>query len=359
MKLSVNDRFVDRTVEKFNEFSLTLSHNAIASQFGFAFYFDPDNERHKELTCVGHYHGVTVSENGETLITGIMVKQGFGRASAKEMTQFSGYSSPGTLEDCNIPPSVYPLQSNGLSLKNIAEKLLAPFKIEIVIDPAVSDRMNQSFDTTAGSEGQTVKDYLHELAAQKNIIISHDEMGRLLFTETKANSEPVLDLDFTKPSVPAISSRFNFDGQGMHSHIYVQKQAGIDGGNAGDHLIRNPYVVGIYRPKVITQTSGDDNDTALVAKRELANELRGITLTIETDRWIVNGKILRPNSIITVLDPEQYIYVKTRFFIESINYIGTTEKTTATLNCVLPEVYTNEVPKSIFEGINLFAKPHV
>lgn len=360
MILKVNDRFVNRKVDYFNEFTLHLAYNSVASSFGFRFYFDPYNERHKELACVSHYHGVQVEEQGELLLTGTIVDQDFGQASQKEMTTFSGYSRPGVLEDCEIPPNLS-LQADGLSLKQIAQRVLKPFKIDMIIDDAVASKMSKSFDVSAASDSATVKSYLTDLAKQKDIIIGHDELGRLLFTEAKTTLSPILDFDLTKGSIPGIKFRFKFGGQGIHSHITMRKQAGIDGGNAGEQTLRNPYVVGssAYRPTVKTQSSGDDNDTSLAVRRALANELREIRLTITMDRWIIDGKIIRPNNVITIFAPELYIYKKTTFFIESIDYTGNQKSTTAVLNCVLPEVYTNQVPVSIFAGINLYAKPHV
>lgn len=360
MILKINDRFRNRKVLFFNQFSLNLVYNSNASQFRFQFYFDPNNPEHKELACVTHFHEVTLEHEGELLLTGVITSQQFKASSVKELCSFSGYSKPGILSDCQIPPSIYPLQSDGLTLQQIANKLINPFKrnygLEMVVDPAVQSKMNQVFATSTANESQTIIDYLSGLAKQKNIIISHDEKGRVLFTEAKTNIDPILNFDLRKGSIPGTTFTMNYDGQGMHSHITVQKQASIDGGNAGEQTIRNPYVIGsVYRPAVKSQTSGDDNQTFSAAQRELSNELKGLPLTIETDRWIVDKKILKPNNIISIIAPEIYIYRKVNFFIESINFEGDEKSTTATLNCVLPEVYNGKTPTSIFSNINLHA----
>jgi len=171
-----------------------------------------------------------------------------------------------------------------------------------------------------------------------------------------AGLDLAVDQISTKGIPEGTSLELNYDGQSMHSHIYMQKQASIEGGNAGQTVTRNPYVIGsVFRPTVKSQSSGDDNDTGLAAKRELSNEIKGLTLDIETDRWMHNGKIFRPNTIITVYDPELYIYKKVRWFVESVTYEGNNTTTTANLKCVLPEVYSNKTPVSIFTNINLHA----
>jgi prophage tail gpP-like protein len=278
------------------------------------------------------------------------LNQGFSSSPVKEMVSMSGYSLPGVLEDCEVPPTLYPLQSDGLTLKEIAQKLLQPFELEIKIDPAVSAKMNQALKKSTASESQNIKSYLTELAAQKKIIVSHTEKGEVLFTEAKTSGKPVVHFE---GDIPGTTLKLQFNGQGMHSHITVMKQADSDGGNAGEYTIRNPYVPFVYRSKVLTQSSGDDNDTKEAAMMALGSELKGLVLTITTDRWEIDGKIIKPNTMISVKCPEIYLYNKTEWFVESVNYVGDNVSTTATLTCVLPEVYNGKIPKYLFEGINL------
>jgi len=310
------------------------------------------------LACVSHYHECTIHDEGELLLTGFILSQSFSVKNTKQLCTINGYSKPGVLEDCEIPPTLYPLQSDGLSLAQIAKKLIQPFKLKMEIDPSVADRMNKSFKTTTASETQKIKDYLTEIAKQKNIVITHNVKGELLFTEAKGKQVPVLEFDLTKGSIPGVSFDFTFSGQGMHSHIYLQRQADMDGGNSSEYMIRNPYVLVVYRPTVKTQSSGDDNDIGLAARRELSKELANLKWTIGLDRWRVNNALVKPNTIVRIYAPELYGYVKVDLFVESIDFSGNEVSQTAVLNCVLPEVYTNEVPTSIYKGINITRKPH-
>jgi len=153
--------------------------------------------------------------------------------------------------------------------------------------------------------------------------------------------------------IPGTNFSHNFDGRAMYSHITVVGQASADGGNARQATIRNPYVPVFYRPKVVTMSSGQDTDAQDAAQRELAKELEGLTLSINTDRWEIDGKIIKPNNIIEILAPELYIYSKSDFFIRSIDFVGDEKETTASINCILPEVVNGKYPVSIFEGINM------
>lgn len=359
MNLKINHRLGIVDVKFFNSFSLNLKYDSVASTFAFNFYFDPKNKEHAELACVSHFHEAIVEHNGETLITGYILSQVFNSSAKKELVQVGGYSKPGVLEDCEIPTSLYPLQTDGLTFREIAQRLISPFKLKMKVDEiarrdasqgiTVTEKADKKIDKSTAAESQNIKSYLTELAAQRNIVLSHNEFGDLLLTEANTAQKPILHFD---SGLIGTNMSMSFSGQGLHSHITVIKQADDEGGNAGEVTIANPYVPIVYRPKVITQTSGDDITIDETAKNALAAELKNIVLTITTDRWEVDGKIIRPNNIVTVTDPELFIYQKTDWFIEEVSFTGDSKKTTAVLKCVLPEVYNGKTPK------NIFVNPH-
>jgi len=349
MNLKLNHRLGVTDIKYFNAFTLDLKFDSVASTFGFKCYLDPYNREHAESACVSHFHEAIVEHNGKTLVTGYILSNNFVRQSKKQLVQFGGYSKPGVFEDCHIPTDLYPLETSGLSLAQIAKKLAAPFKIKVVVDPDVSSIVNKVIQKTTPKETQTIKDYLTELATQKDIIITHNEKGDLLFTKAKTNLSPLFEVS---DGIIGTDIELSFDGQAMHSHITVVKQADSGGGNSGEYTIENPYCPIVYRPKTVTQTSGDDISVKETAKNELIAELKNIRLTITTDRWEVNGAIILPNNLVTVYSPENFIYKKTDWFIESIKYEGDEKQTIATLNCVLPEVYNGKEIK------NIFVNPH-
>lgn len=347
--LKISDRLKIRTIQFFNNVSLELRYDSIASVFKFDCYFDPENHDQEELFCVTHYHECIIEYNGLQFLHGYIISQGFRNSSTNQFAQFGGYTLTGVLEDCNISPDSYPLQYNGLSLAQIATKLLAPFKLKTIIDPAVLSLMNQSYQETTAEPTDTIADYLTKLANQRNIIISHDEYGRLLFTRIASSTLPVLNVE---EGLIGTEMTMMFSGQSMHSHITVLRQADKDGGNAGQYTIQNRFVPIVYRPKTITQNSGDNNSTKQAAQNALAAELKNVVLTIKIDRWMIDGKIIKPNSVISVLNKKLYIYKRTKFFIESVSYNGNSEEHTAELTCVPMACYDGSEP------YNIFVDPH-
>jgi len=352
MELYINDRIRVRKLSLFTEFAVTLRFDTVASAFSFSAYFNPDNIEHKEMMCIGHDHIAKVKHNGEDLITGYVMNQKFTDAAAKSLVSFSGYSLPGFLEDCQIDPSSYPLQNDGLSLREISSRMLKPFGLKMIVNGSVSALMDETFDETTAEATETVKDYLTKLAAQKGIIMTHNEAGAVIFTRADTTRQPIIHYQ-KEGGTPFTKMELDFNGQGMHSDITIVQQADDEGDNAGEASTKNPYVPFVHRPRVITQTSGTDIDTDKAARMALSNELKNLKLIITTDRWEIGGKVIKPNNMITVVNPRVYLYKKSRWFIEQVDLRGDQAGTTATLTCALPEVYNNEAVKYLFKGINL------
>lgn len=375
MELIINDRIRQRKIDKFNSVRVTLRYNTIASTFSFDFFYDPDILETKELACIGHYHICKLYHNGELMLTGQMLSEGFTNTSTRQLVAIGGYSLPGILEDCQIPsnaaidaaiasgnlkikppdsiPYCYPLQSDGLSLRQIAEKLIKPFNLTMVIDPSVKDVMEEPFSETSAEAKDSVKHYLTELATQKNVNITHDIKGNLVFTKVNTDLKPIFFFNVPKGGLPGVKMNLDFNGQQMHSHITVMQQADADGDNAGESTIANPYVPFIFRPKTIIQSSGDIIDTEVAAKNALAAELKGLPVKVSLDRWTINDKLIYPGQMISIKNPEIYLFNKTDFIIESVDYKGDQKELTSVLTCVLPEVYNNKTPQYIFKGINI------
>lgn len=378
MILKVNDRVRVRTVDFFDGFKLTLSHDTIASVFSFDFFFDPKNRQHAELACLSHFHEAIVEHNGERLLTGYIVGNTFNSKSTREPAQLGGYSKAGVLEDCKIPPKYFPLETVGLSLKQIIEKYIEPFDLSlevdtdvtedaelafisngesddsevdsVVINKPIDDRLNRSIDRANASISQSYLSFFTELAVQRNILLSHNSFGNVLITKPKATGKPIAHFE---NGTVGVTVTLTFNGQGLHSEIWGVKQADSEGGNAAEDFIKNPFVPIVYRPTTVVMTSGTDISMQEFLQKELAKELKeNIKLVITTSTWVIDGKIIRPNNIITARNDDVFLYKKTSWFIETVEFTGNAKETTAVITCVLPEVYNGKTPTNIFVDVH-------
>lgn len=342
MILKVNNNQFDY----WDSIEVTLRFDSVASSFSFSGYFNPNNPDHRELYRPLSYHAATIEYEGQRLITGTLITPGFSSEAQPQLATLAGYSVTGVLEDCEIPTSAYPLQNNGVSLKQIADKLCKPFGIKVVVDAAATKKANETYTVSTADHKQSVKATLAELASQKNLVLTHDAMGNLLITIANTAQQPVYN--FIPGNAPdGTQMRLSVDGQRMHSSIHVIGQPTVDNPNARQSTVTNPYV-STFRPRIVRQTSSNNNDAQPGARNYLSEELKAIKLNIDIVGWVLGGSIIRPGSIITVKDPALYLYNTTRFFVEEVTYHKSANEERATITCVLPECYNNETPKNIF-----------
>lgn len=330
MEIYVNNK----RVNFFSDIQITLDFDTIADTFGFKLYFNPENDLHRELTEIGSFYDVRLlSDDGELLLTGYIIGQSFSSSSAPELVIIQGYSKTGVLMDSNIPPSLYPLQTDGLSLLDISRKLTEPFGIK-VINKTTGSAITQSIPETNASETQSISGYLSELASQRDIVMSCDIEGNLVFKSSQADSLPVAS--YTQKTIGVESMQLTFNGQNSNSEVTVMKEASdIPQDDSGQDTISNPLVKRTFRPSVKIQTTGDEIDTSKAARIALATQLKNLTLLIELSQW----QQIRPNQVIEVENPEIHIYKKTKFFVESVTMTRNPERQNMSLKCVLPEVY--------------------
>jgi prophage tail gpP-like protein len=369
--LKVNDRIKLRNIKFFNDDKISLKYDSLASTFAFAMEFDPDNKEHAELACVSHIHECKLiyeheDKSEELLITGFMLSQAFQDDAKSHLANISGYTKTGVLEDCDIPISIYPLESNGLTFREIVQKVIKPFGdprkggFKFIVRSGKADskftedqKVDRKIDKSTAPESKNIKEYLTELATQKNLVLSHTPEGNLLVTTANTGGKPLFEIDADRnPGVGYVSMSLVYNGQPMHSEITVIRQADIDGGNSAEYTIKNPLVPIVFRPRVVSLTSGDDVTIEEAARNELGKELKAITLNIVMDRATINKKFITPNNTIIVRNRKLFLYNKTKWFIEGVDFNGDAEKETVTLTCVLTYVYNNQTP------VNPFVDPH-
>lgn len=333
----------------FSNLNIELTYASIASRFSFDAFFDPEVPELVDLLKPLTYRTVEVAsqETGEKLITGTLLNNSYKSAKTTLLTNLSGYAKTGVLGDCPIPASEYPLELNGLNFQEIAERLCTPFGISVVRGPNTQPA-DEVFETIKPTLTQSVSQFLSETAAQKNLVISHDESGNLLIDRFTQEVKPVA---FFEDGDTGLTINLNVSGQAMHNSISVLKQASRDTENASEEAFDNPFV-DVFRPLVKQQSSGTASNTQEAARNSVLSEIKqGIVLTITTDRWEwVNEspELIRPNRIISVKAPNAYLFEQTNFFVESVSLRSNEREQTATLRCVLPEVFNGQNPKNIF-----------
>jgi prophage tail gpP-like protein len=354
----------------FNKFTVGLNYNGVASVFSFDGYFKPADKDQRKLFMPLSYADCQVLFDGNPILTGTILNINTSANPEPTLNSISGYSKTGVLEDCEVPLGENSLQSDNLNLKEIAEQLLQPFGLKLVIDSVIQDVNtlypengedtegqsaldgveNDNYAQQNAKETETIKDYLSKLCIEKNIILTHNALGNLVFTRVKSDKKSIATYTENKPSTKISLA---VDGQKIHSDITMSPQVSLYTDTANEETVTNSLVK-VYRPtykKQQTDTSYKSflKDSAIKVR---GSELRAIVLTIETNEWIwFDGKknhMIKPNDIIDVISPQNFMNNRTSWFVEEVILKGDDKSSTAIINCVLPECYNGNEPKNVF-----------
>jgi len=330
-----------RIIEHFTELNIQMNLDSIASTFGLRVRFNPENDDHKELFKPLQYHKVEIFSDSKKLrFTGVLLNHSFDSDSSFNLLNISGYSLSGILEDVTIPPSLYPLESNNRSLKDISSMLCKAYGVGIVFDSSVSNEVNRVFKKTTADATETVKGYISKLTSQRNILLSHNEKGQVVMFKPNVNAKP--KYYFNKDNSLSMSS--NWNGQGMHSHINVVRQPSKE--NAGVSTVDKAInkLIGVFRPTTKVLSSGEDTDTKKAADNELASELKNITVKVELQGLFED---IVPGDLINIHNHEIYSFAYSRWIVSSVTLNKNENSENTSLDLVLPETYSGEIPKPI------------
>ena len=344
----------NKSFDLFESFSLDSSLDAVASSFQISLKY---KEEYDSIFTPLSFKNIKIFDNQKLILNGTIINHSFQSDSNTNLVVISGYSTAGILEDCTMPYELYPLESINKSLNEICKKILPYFGIEYIIDESVSREMNLVFTKSIANPEDSVKSYLSKLAAQRNIIISHRQDGKLLFFRPKANIKSKGIFDKTN----TIGASFDIDGQSMQRKLYVLRQPTmpkLPRRKKGDpprekvkvrgkfyDVIENNLVQDAKRVSVKLMSSGEDLDTKQAVNNYLMDQLKNIKLSISFYEW----KDLEIGDLIEYQNDELKLFKPVQFMVTSINKSFDAESNMYEISCNLPEAYAGGSPKNIFQ----------
>ena len=321
IKLKINNQIF----ENFTDFEVNLMRNTVASTFrftGFTKYFE-----------IVKYQDCEVYFDNDKMITGTILNPAFTYNKKPTLTTISGYSKTGVLEDSNMPVSLYPLQFDGLNLKQIAEKICREFGLKVKILNSES-QVNLPFEKVSASPTESIKSFISKLANQRGVILSHDNESRVLLFKVLGKVAPRENLTFDD----AMNVTFTPNAQGFHSSITGLRQAKTFDNNTQQITVNSPFIKNVLRPKVITIEDGDELQETV--NKAVCAEAKSFSLKLQFE-GLYN---IRSGFYITLDGP--ILKQRTKFLIESVKFSGNKSGSTTTLDLVLPCVYTGVLPGS-------------
>lgn len=329
--------------EFWNRIALTLSMDSAAS-FTLGAPFDFGDTSMRESFRPMRFDPIRIAIGGETFLTGTMVDVNPGYSVAGNVVACQGYSKPGVLMDCPPPASMAPLEFDNQNLQQIADRLLQPFGIKAIFLSEAGAAFGP--DRVACDPSQTVWKFLAGLAAQKELVMSADSDGNLIFQKQIETGSAVTFLQSGQPPLLSVSPKFK--PQQYFSHITGVQPPSFEFLPGEQYTVKNDRLDTVIRPHVfqVPDMDGGDLKAAVETKagRMFANAV-SYNVTVNTWRDPF-GNLWKPNTNVELTAPEAMIYNDLyEFTIRSVTFTKANNQFFATLNLVLPGSFSGKIPE--------------
>ena len=311
------------------------------SMVGLGVPFEPDAPDFKENFRPFSYNNVDVMVGGSHLFSGIMMNVNPVLGPKSNKISVSAYPLAGVLNDCTAPASAFPLEWNGLGLKEIALSLASLFGLGIDFNVD----QGAIFDQVALKPTQKVLSFLIELAKKRNLIITNTSRGQLLFWRSVNVGSPVAVLESESPLF-AVTPQFN--PQNYFSDITgIEPVTSFGGGS--QVTVRNPLLKGVIRPMTFTVQDTENADMQAAVNSKIGRMFGDMaSYNVELNTWRDSaGDLWEPNTTILLTAPRAMIYNQYEFLIRTVTLKRDKKTETANLNLVMPGAFSGEIPESL------------
>jgi prophage tail gpP-like protein len=254
-----------------------------------------------------------------------------------------GYPLCGILNDCMVPPTKYPLECMGLTIKGIADAACDPYSIPVVFDGDIGP----AFTEVSIEPTDRIIDFLTKLAQQRNLLFTNTEKGELRFFTAKQEKAFV---SFSEGKPPLLSIKPKFSPQEFYSHItgFSKTEAEYP---SYSYTYENKYLIskGIMRHHSVTIDDAENESDLQNSVRSYAGRMFADAVSYELQcekHFTTEGRRFKKGMTVCVYAPSAMITRETNFIARNIKLERTTEGKTSTLTLVLPGSYTGELPEA-------------
>jgi prophage tail gpP-like protein len=304
--------------------------------------FEPDRAELREAFKPFSFKDLDVDVDGARIFSGTLVTAEPDLSENSTIVDCSGYARAGVLQDCTAPPSLWPVEYDGLTLPQIADALCDPFGLSPVFEaPAGS-----SFERVSIGAGESVWRFLSSLAHDRGLVIGTNADGDPVFRQSVQAGQPVARLK--QGDSPLQSVRVAFSPQEYYTHITAHEpaRAGTDG---SQYTAANPFSVDGLRPHVFEPRDAETAGVQAAAEAKLGRMFANVVeYDVEVAGWEdASGNLWEPNTIVTLDAPGAMIYRETAMLIRSVTLDTDERSKTATLRLVLPGAFAGEAPEAL------------
>jgi len=317
--------------------TITRTLDSCADAFSLSAPFDPVKFKNYASFRPFGYQSVRLKIDDEKILTGRIESVSPSISASDRMINVQGRSLTGSLVDCSIDGQGFNFK--GLSLSQIAKKLCSPFSVSVV---SISEAELPLMVANA-SPGQSVFDFLNQLAKDLSLLLTCNADGNLVITKVLPGGKPVDAI--IEGERKLLSANGSFDGTKIFSAYKVLMQQ--DGKNdiMGKALDGS---IPIYRPLTSTGSDADAKDVQKSAEWKRALAISGaVGLSVTMAGWRTsNGLLWSPGQVVTLKAPGAFILKESPFLISEASLtLDTSQGKTSALKLVLPATYSGKLPE--------------
>jgi len=331
----------NKEFEFFTNISIRLLIDGI-STINFQAPMESDNIDFKNTFRPFSFRNIKIYIGSNILFNGTMLDVQPIVQNNSKTVNISAYARCGVLNDCTATSNQYPIEYNNQKLDEISNSLIKPFGIKAIF----KDSAGATFERVALEPNRMIFDFLSELAKKRNLIISSDENGDLIFQKSIEQGKLVATLE--EGLSPTIAVIATFNPQNYYTHITGLEDYSV-GGNGSKYTVKNNQLETTLRPLVF-----EVSDTETADIKETVNAKMGrmfgnmASYTIEVVGWRdSNNELWKPNTLLQLTAPDAMIYKAYNFIISEVELNKDDKSKTAILKIVIPQSFTGKIPEEL------------
>lgn len=325
----------------FTGYELNLSFDSLDT-FSFSAPYDYAIKELKSALMPFSFKKCKIYYKGSLVFTGrLLTPESKLDDNSSEIT-LQGYPLCGVLNDCCMLPSQFPLQFEGLNIKQIVQKIVEPYKIGIVLDGNVGD----VFKDVSCDAGEAILPFLTKLLKQRNLLFTNNEKGDLVLFSAK---EKKAQISFVEGEVPLLSLAPKFNAQNFYSHItgFTKTESDKD---SLSYTFKNKYLInkGVLRCQSIKVDDAESQSDLEKAVNAHAGRMFAECVSYDLKcegHVLIDGSLCKKGLVVCVNAPSAMIVRDTNFIARNIKIVRTAESKYTEMNLVLPGSYTKKIPE--------------
>ena len=328
-----------KRLTQFSGFTLGRAMDVVGSGVSFDAPFFPAERVYRDLFRPRKHQVVEALIGGKLVFTGTMDFVTPKGSATKTSVSIQCRSKAGVTVDCTFEKSDFPIQFSKAKLDEIAEAVLVKFGLTA----SFPDGPGALFEEAGpSSPTDTVFSFLQNLARQRELLITDDASGNIVFYRARTTAAPVATLAEGQQGVTVSEGRY--DGTKSYSSFDV---FGQEKGKSDNHArVVDPSMEGIIRPKSIQ--ANDTNAANIKGSAEWAattSIAAAIAVPLRVTDWDKeNGDLWNPGDIITLASPGIMIYKPYAFIIKSVVLQDLPSSQVADFTMTIPNAYSGELP---------------